>query len=288
MTTNEYYKLNNGIEMPKTGLGTWFIKNSDAAEVVRQAVKCGYRLIDTAQAYMNEAGVGEGIRTCGVKRDELFVIDKIAAEAKSYDDAKKSIDDILSKTGLDYLDQIIIHAPQPWRKWRDKKNRYFAENKEVWRALEEANQAGKARSIGVANFLQDDLENLLEGCAIRPAVNQILCHISNTPTELIGFCQKNDILVEAYSPVAHGKVLKNETIVEMAARYGVSAAQLCLRYDLQLGTLPLPKTTNPLHMAENLKLDFEISAADMETLKQVPQIKSYGFLMNFMPVFSGK
>ena len=137
MTTNEYYKLNNGIEMPKTGLGTWFIKNSDAAEVVRQAVKCGYRLIDTAQAYMNEAGVGEGIRTCGVKRDELFVIDKIAAEAKSYDDAKKSIDDILSKTGLDYLDQIIIHAPQPWRKWRDKKNRYFAENKEVWRALEE-------------------------------------------------------------------------------------------------------------------------------------------------------
>lgn len=287
MILKETYTLSNGIRIPKLGLGTWFIADKDAAEAVRQAVNAGYRHIDTAQAYMNEAGVGEGIRTCGVPREELFVTSKIAAEAKSYDDAKQAIDDILSSTGLDYLDLLIIHAPQPWKQWRNKKNRYFDENKQVWKALEEAYEANKVKSIGVSNFLIDDLESLLQSCRIKPMVNQVLCHISNTPKELIAFCENEGILVEAYSPIAHGQVLKNIEIASMAKKYGVTVAQLCIRYDIQLGAVALPKTANPAHMKENAQVDFTICDSDMEALKNIAPIKGYG-LMKIMPVFSGK
>lgn len=284
---NETYTLSNGVQIPKLGLGTWFIGDKDAAGAVRNAIKLGYRLIDTAQAYMNEAGVGKGVRTCGVPREEIFVTSKIAAEAKSYADAKKAIDDILAKTGLDYLDLVIIHAPQPWKKWRNKKDRFFEENVQVWKAMEETYKAGKLKAIGVSNFLIDDLQNILDHCEIKPMVNQVLCHISNTPAELIAFCEKNGILVEAYAPIAHGKVLKNKKIKAMADKYGVTVAQLCIRYDIQLGTVALPKTSNPEHMKGNTAVDFVISDKDMEILKDVAPIKSYG-MMRIMPVFSGK
>ena len=284
---NETYTLPNGVQIPKLGLGTWFINDKNAAEAVRNAVKLGYRLIDTAQAYMNEAGVGKGVKTCGVPREEIFVTSKIAAEAKSYETAKKAIDDILAKTGFDYLDLVIIHAPQPWKKWRNKKERFFDENVQVWKAMEEAYKEGKLKAIGVSNFLVDDLQNILDHCEIKPMVNQVLCHISNTPADLIAFCEKNGIFVEAYAPIAHGKVLKNKEISAMADKYGVTVAQLCIRYDIQLGTVALPKTDNPAHMKENAAVDFTISDADMETLKNVAPIKGYG-MMKIMPVFSGK
>lgn len=287
MILKEKYTLSNGVEIPKLGLGTWFINNKSAPEAIRQAVANGYRLIDTAQAYMNEAGVGEGIRTCGVPREELFVTSKIAAEAKSYQSARKAIEDMLTKTGLEYLDLVIIHAPQPWNKWRNKKNRYYAENREVWRAMEEAYDAGKLRAIGVSNFLIDDLENLLDDCKVKPMVNQVLCHISNTPQGLIEFCHERDILIEAYAPIAHGKVLKNRDIATIALKYGVTVAQLCIRYCLQLGTVALPKTANPEHMKENASVDFVISDQDMEKLNNIAPIKGYG-MMRIMPVFSGK
>ena len=283
----ETYTLSNGVKIPKLGLGTWFINDGDAAEAVRQAAEIGYRLVDTAQAYGNEAGVGEGMRTCGVAREEMFVTSKIAAEAKSYDSAAKAVNDILSKTGLDYLDLVIIHSPQPWKDWRKDKKRYFAENIEAWRALEEAYEAGKLRAIGVSNFLEDDLRNILDNCAVRPMVNQVLCHVSNTPAELIDFCQGEGVLVEGYAPVAHGRVLKNRKIASIAGKYGVTVAQLCIRYDIQLGLVALPKTGNPAHMAENAAVDFEISGEDMQALKEFEPIKGYG-LMRFMPVFSGK
>ena len=178
MILQECYTLPNGVTIPKLGLGTWFIEDDKAAQAVRNAVASGYRLIDTAQAYGNERGVGEGVRTCGLPREDLFVTSKVAAEAKSYEAAAQSIDETLAKMGLDYLDLMIIHSPQPWAEFRVE-NRYFAENKEVWRALEDAYAAGKLRAIGVSNFLRDDLENLLEDCRIKPMVNQILLH---TPT----------------------------------------------------------------------------------------------------------
>ena len=228
-----------------------------------------------------------GIRTCGIPREELFVTSKIAAETKSYIDAKKAINNILNKTGLDYLDLIIIHAPQPWRKWRNRSQRYFKENIEVWRALEEAYKSGKVKAIGVSNFLEDDLQNILDHCEIKPMVNQVLCHISNTPKELISFCESHDILVESYAPIAHGKMLRNKEVIAIANKYNVSVSQLCIRYDLQLGTAALPKAVNPEHMKENATVDFEISDTDMDILKNISPIKGYG-LLKVMPVFSGK
>lgn len=286
MILNETYTLANGINIPKLGLGTWFIDDNKAAEAIRAAVKLGYRLIDTAQAYGNERGVGEGVRTCGVPRGELFIASKVAAELKTYEDAARSIDETLERMGLDYLDQMIIHSPQPWREFRVEK-RYFEENKAVWRALEDAQAAGKVRVIGVSNFLRDDLENLLSDCRVKPMVNQILLHISNTDMALINYCREQGILVEAYSPIAHGEALKNPAIAEMAKKYGVSAAQLCIRYVIQLGTVALPKTANPDHMASNAALDFVISEVDMKSLQQMDRITNYGEF-DIFPVFSGK
>lgn len=286
MILQETYKLENGVTIPKLGLGTWCIDNDKAAQAVRTAVALGYRLIDTAQAYKNEQGVGEGIRSCGVPREELFVASKVAAELKTYEAAAASIEETLKKMGLDYLDQMIIHAPQPWSEFRDTK-RYFAENKAVWRALEDAQAAGKVRVIGVSNFLQDDLENLLSDCRVQPMVNQILLHISNTDQELLNFCKEQHIQVEAYSPIAHGEALKNPVIAQMAKKYGVSAAQLCVRYVLQLGTVALPKTADPQHMAENAAVDFVLTPEDMAALLQMEHIANYGEF-SFFPVFSGK
>lgn len=280
------YTLANGTKIPKLGLGTWFIDDDKAAQAVRDAVTLGYRLIDTAQAYGNEHGVGEGIRTCGAAREELFVASKVAAELKTYESAAVSIDETLQKMGLDYLDQMIIHSPQPWNEFRVEK-RYFEENREVWRALEDAQAAGKVRVIGVSNFLQDDLESLFSGCRVRPMVNQILLHITNTDLALVDFCRKNNIQVEAYSPIAHGEALKNPAIVKMAEKYGVSAAQLCIRYAIQLGTVALPKTADPGHMKSNADVDFVISEEDMQTLLHMERIADYG-AFNVFPVFSGK
>lgn len=283
---NETYKLSNGVEIPLLGLGTWLLDDEQAAQAVRDAVSSGYRHIDTAQAYMNEAGIGEGIRSCGVAREELFITTKVAAEAKTYEEVTNSIDESLTKLGLDYIDLLIIHSPQPWTEFREEK-RYFEENKEAWKAMEDAYKAGKVKAIGLSNFLQDDMENILSSCEIKPMVNQILAHVSNTPLELIEFCQKNGILVEAYSPIAHGAVLDNKEVKVIADKYGVSVAQLCLRYDIQLGLAVIPKTANPDHMRINAKLDFGISDADMETLKNVEPIRDYGE-HSYFPVFGGK
>ncbi len=286
MILEEAYTLANGVQVPELGLGTWFIDDDKAADAVREAVKLGYRLIDTAQAYGNERGVGEGVRTCGVARGDLFVASKVAAELKTYEEAASSIDETLRKMGLDYLDQMIIHSPQPWNEFRVE-NRYFEENKEVWRALEDAQAAGKVKVIGVSNFLKDDLENLLGSCRVKPMVNQILLHIGNTDLELVEFCKAQGIQVEAYSPIAHGEALKNPAVTEMAKKYGVSAAQLCIRYVLQLGAVALPKTANPDHMASNADVDFTISEEDMRTLKNMERMADYGEF-NAFPVFSGK
>lgn len=285
MILNETYKMNNGLEIPKIALGTWMIDDDKVAESVRQAVKIGYRHIDTAQGYENERGVGEGIRTCGVPREKIFVNSKVAAENKSYSSAKASIDESLKKMGLDYIDMMIIHSPQPWVEVNRSENRYFKENKEVWRAMEDAVREGKVKTIGVSNFLKEDIENILSDCKIRPAVNQVLSHISNTPFELIDYCKEKNILMEAYSPIAHGEILQNKEVNDIAKKYGVTVAQICIKYDLQLGMVVLPKTDNPEHMKTNADLDFLISEEDMETLKKIKLI-DYG-KSGVFPIFGG-
>lgn len=286
MICEEKLKLYNGVEIPVLGLGTWFIDDDKVAEAVRNAIKIGYRHIDTAEAYGNERGVGEGIKTCGLAREKIFLQTKLHAEAKTYDQAKKEIELSFKKLGVDYIDLMIIHSPQPWASFRDG-NHYFEGNLEAWKALIEYYKMGKIKAIGVSNFEKDDIENLIKHSDVKPMVNQILTHIGNTQFDLIKYCQDNDIIVEAYSPIAHGELLKNVVIEDMAKKYGVSVAQLCVRYTLQLGLVSLPKTANPEHMKENADVNFEISKSDMKKLIEIDKINNYGEY-SYFPVFSGK
>ena len=270
--------MNNGLEIPKLALGTWLIDNDRVAEAVCQAVKIGYRHIDTAQAYGNECGVGEGLRICGVSRDKIFVTSKVAAEHKTYESAASSIDETLNRMKLDYIDMMIIHSPQPWVEVNQSDNRYFKENKEIWKAMEDAVKAGKIRTIGVSNFLEKDMDNILSDCKISPAVNQILAHISNTPLKLIDYCKSKNILVEAYSPIAHGEALKNKAIKEMADKYNKSVAQVILRWLMQRNVVALAKSVHKERMKENFNIfDFTLNDEDINKINGLDNSNSLFF-----------
>jgi diketogulonate reductase-like aldo/keto reductase len=286
MTLEETFTLANGVTIPKLGLGTWRIPDGEAGRVVRDAIEVGYRHFDTAQAYGNERGVGEGLRESCVARDQVFVTTKLAAECKSYGEATGRIDASLKTLGLDHIDLMLIHSPQPWAKFREGEP-FFEGNLEAWRALEEAHLAGKIRAIGVSNFERADLDNLLDKGSVAPVVNQILAHIGNIPFDLIEYSRSKGMLIEAYSPVAHGAALTNTQLVTLAGKYGVSVARLCIRYCLQLGLLPLPKTANAAHMRDNTAVDFAISETDMQALRIAENNTDYGEASAF-PVFGKK
>ena len=277
-------KLNNGIEIPSIGLGTWLIDNDKVADIIINAVKIGYRHIDTAQAYGNEEGVGIGIKKCGIPRKELFITSKIRAEYKDYETAKKSINDSLNKLGLDYIDLMIIHSPQPWDEFRETTNNYYKENLEVWRALQDAYTEGKVKAIGVSNFHIVDLKNIIDNAKIKPMVNQVLSHPGQTPFDIIEYCNKNNIIVEAYSPIAHGEAARIMTVNQMAEKYNKTFAQICLKHQLQLGLVVLPKASNVEHLKENFSLNFELSSQDMDILNKVEPLEDYG-QHDFFPVF---
>jgi len=271
MVLDEFYKLNNGQRIPKIALGTWQTPNDVAATAVATAIEAGYRHIDTAIAYENEAGVGVGLKAAlkstGIHRESIFVTTKIPAEVKNYDDAVRCIQESMDRLDAFHIDMMLIHAPRPWAEMGSTSgNRYFKENLEVWKALEEAYEAGKLRAIGVSNFEIDDLNNLLAGSRVVPAVNQIRVHIGHVPTELIDFCEQSGILVEAYSPNATGRLLKVPEVCAMAEKYHVSVPQLASRFVLQLGLLPLPKSVHEERIRQNAKLDFEINSNDMASL----------------------
>lgn len=286
MILNETYTLSNGVEIPKLGLGTWMISDDQVARAVSEALSMGYRHVDTAQAYRNERGVGEAVRAGAVPRDQIFVTTKLDAGIKNRTDARSAIDGSLRTMGLDHIDLMIIHSPQPWGDFGGE-DRFAEGNLEAWAALEDAYNAGKLRAIGVSNFEKADLDNLVDNASVKPMLNQILAHVSNMPFDLIETCRSAGILVEAYSPVGHGKILGNREIGTMAERYQVSVPRLCIRYLLQLGLLPLPKTANPVHMKSNADVDFEISAADMERLGSIEPIKDYGDA-NVFPVYANR
>ena len=260
-------KMYNGIEIPEVGLGTWLIPDRKASEVVKNAIDIGYRHIDTAQAYHNEEGVGKGVKASGIKREDIFVTTKIEGEIKNYKDAKVSIDESLRKLDMDYVDLILIHCPVPWREYNHRKKDYFKENLEVWKALEEAYEDGKAKSIGISNFTIADTENIIKNSKIKPMVNQVYCYPSYEPYELIEYCKKNDIVFEAYSPLNHGKAKHEKKINYIAEKNGKSFAQVCLKYLLQKDLVVLPKASSVEHLKENFDLDFTLSDEDMDYLK---------------------
>ena len=259
----EVFKLYNGVLIPKVGYGTWQIPNSEAYQTTLDALALGYRHVDTAKAYHNEKAVGKAIKESGLSRDEVFVTSKLPAEIKGYDVTLKAFNETMSDLGLDYLDLYLIHAPWPWDKMGKDCTK---ENIESWKAMEVLYKEGKIRSIGVSNFLPKDIQAILDNCEIVPMVNQIRYFIGHTQKETVEFCNKHNILVEAYSPLATGEVFNDQKIKEVADKLGVSVAQLCIRYCIEKGTLPLPKTTHKGRMEENSLLEFEIPKAEIDIL----------------------
>lgn len=269
MYFNEKMTMNDGKEIPRIQLGTWLMDNQEAKSAVQDAIELGYRGFDTAKDYGNEKGVGKGIWNSDIEREDVFLTTKIPSNVKDYEDAKQAIDDALDTFSLDYIDLLLIHTPQPWIEVNRVKNRHYKGNLECWQAMEEAVKAGKVRSIGVSNFLEEDVENIINNSSIIPAVNQIEVHIGHTPTDLIDYCQEQGITVEAYSPLSHGQFLDDPTIKRYADKYHVTPAQLMLQYCLELGCVVLPKSDSPKEMKENLQLGFEISHKDMAELEDL-------------------
>jgi diketogulonate reductase-like aldo/keto reductase len=275
----ETYTLSNGDQIPKIGFGTWLLKEGDECyNAVADALRLGYRHIDTARAYDNEASVGRAVHDSGIPREEIYVTSKLPAEAKDCNKAHEEFETTMSEIGLDYLDLYLIHAPWPWDEMgKDCRE----ENRQISKAMEEFLASGRVKAIGVSNFAHEDLDSLVPACQTKPMVNQIRWFIGVDPSATLQKCAEHDIVVEAYSPFAHGLIVNHPEIGDIAASYGVSAPQLCIRYLLQKGAVVLPKATKTPHIQQNAELDFEISAADMTVLDAMRDTEKHEDAMEF-------
>lgn len=263
---SDTFKLNNGVEIPCMGLGTWQSKDDIAKLSVLAALSHGYRLIDTAAAYGNERGVGAGIAESGLKRDDIFVTSKLRNADHGYKSTLEAFELTMEKLGLEYLDLYLIHWPNPvqyrymWKKAMQ----------ETWRAFEELYSAGKIRAIGISNFMPHHIEALTETAKIAPMVNQLKLCPGITQDETVDYCKKNNIVVEAYSPFGTGKIFSSEIMQKMAEKYEKSIGQLCLSWCLQMGFVSLPKSANPMRIKSNMHIfDFEIFKEDMDIISEL-------------------
>ncbi|MGT2801582.1 aldo/keto reductase [Streptococcus henryi] len=270
----EDYTLSNGLKIPKIGFGTWQIPEGDEAyNSVAYALEVGYRHVDTAQIYGNEVSVGRAIADSGLSREDIFLTTKVWNDKHSYDLAKESIDESLKKLGTDYLDLLLIHWPNP--KALRENDAWKAGNAGAWKAMEEAYKEGKVKAIGVSNFMIHHLEALFETAEIKPHVNQVLLAPDCPQEELTAFCNEHDILLEAYSPLGTGSIFSNETAKEVAESNNKSVAQVALRWSLQKGFLPLPKSVTPKNIKANLDIfDFTLSDEDMAKLDSLQGVKA--------------
>lgn len=260
------YTLSNGIKMPCIGLGTYQSPDAVAAVAVKNAIAAGYRLIDTAAAYGNERGVGQGIRISGVAREEIFVTSKLRNAAHGYKATPEAFEQTLERLGLQYLDLYLIHWPNPvqYRSvWQEA-------TIGTWKAFETLYKASRIRAIGVSNFMPHHIELLKQNCEILPMVNQLKLCPGITQPEVVAYCRQNGILVEAYSPFGTGAIFQIPQMQALAEKYGRSVGQLCLRWSMQMGWLPLPKSANPERVKENLRVfDFELDEADVRMVAEL-------------------
>lgn len=257
------FTLHGKVNIPCVGLGTWQSPDGEAvATAVEAAIKAGYRHIDTAAVYENEKGVGTGIRNAGIPREEIFVTSKLWNSERGYDKTMRAFEQSLDDLGLDHLDLYLIHWPAIARQF----DNWEQINKDTWRAFIDLYKAGRIRAIGVSNFQPKHLNALMD-MEIIPSINQIEYHPGVMQQETVDFCNKNGILIEAWSPLGTGKMLNNQTLLGIAAKYNKSVAQLCIRWCLQHNTLPLPKSITPSRIVENANVfDFSIDDADMQTI----------------------
>ena len=267
------YRLANGVDIPCLGFGTWQTPDGDVAvSSVRCAIEAGYRHIDTAQAYGNEGSVGQGIRESGVARKDLFITTKLWNRNHSYELALSTFDESMKKLGLDYLDLFLIHWPNPIA-FRDH---WQQANAESWKAMEKLYEESRIRAIGVSNFRPHHLEALAQTANVKPMVNQIRLCPGDTQDEVVDYCRKQGMLLEAYSPLGVGRIFEVPEMQKLAEKYGRSIAQVCIRWSLQRGYLPLPKSVTPSRIQENLRVfDFELEAADVQLIADLKGCVGY-------------
>lgn len=266
-------KLLSGEFIPEIGYGTYLEKGVDCYNGVLEALKAGYRHIDTAAFYGNEEEVGKAIRVSNVPREEIFVTTKVWNTDRGYEKAKKSLEESLERLGLDYVDLLLIHWPANERQFPGKSNEI---NLDTWKAFIELYKEGKAKSIGVSNFYLHHLKNLINNSEITPMVDQIELHPGYMHEELLEFLKSHQIICEAWSPLGRGNLLTNQTVINLANKYNKSTAQILIKFILQIGAIPLVKSKNKLRIKENLDInDFEMSSEDLDILKRIDTGISY-------------
>jgi len=267
------YKLSNGVEIPCVGFGTWQTPNGDVAvSAVLSALEAGYRHIDTAQSYGNEESVGIAVKKSGIDRREIFITTKLANSVRGYRETLDAIEQSLHKLGTDYIDLFLVHWPNPL-KFRD---RWQEANAESWRAIEEQYNAGRLRSIGISNFRPYHIEELMKTAQIAPMVNQIRLCPGDTQDEVVDCCRARGILLEAYSPLGTGRIFDVPEMKKLADKYGKTVAQICIRWSLQRGYLPLPKSVTPARIKENAEVfDFELSPEDVQLIADMKGVVGY-------------
>ncbi|MDM8210298.1 aldo/keto reductase [Mediterraneibacter glycyrrhizinilyticus] len=264
----EHYVLNNGVEIPAVAFGTYKAADGKSADVIRAAIGAGYRYFDTASFYGTETYLAEAIRESGIPRREFFIASKLWKDEMGYENVKSAFERTLNNLRTDYLDLYLIHWPLPepgYKEWRQL-------DKETWRAMEELYEAGKIRAIGLSNFLPHHIENILKDCRVRPAVDQIEYHPGYSQEAVVNYCRERGILVQAWSPIGRSRVLDEPLVKELAAKYDVSPAQICLKFAVQRNIIPLPKSSSEDRMRENLDLySFELEQDDIWRLSTMPQ-----------------
>ena len=277
----EYIKLNDGNTIPPIGFGTYKATEQEGIESVKQALKNGYRLLDGAARYENEEAVGKGIKESGVSREDVFITTKVWREHLGYEETKKAFYTSLKQLGLDYIDLYLIHWPANYKNFGDNWKKV---NADTWRALEDLQEEGKIKSIGVSNFLVEHLEALLETAKVIPAINQIEFHPGYWQQEVKEYCNKKNIIVEAWSPLARGRVFNNELLQKIAEKHHKSIPQICLRWCLQHHVIPIPKSTTVDRIIDNIDIfDFELSEKEMLEINEIPQMGFSGELPNEWP-----
>ncbi|HIX64422.1 MAG TPA: aldo/keto reductase [Candidatus Mediterraneibacter colneyensis] len=260
--------LKNGIEIPVAAFGTYKAADGKSAQVIRAAIEAGYRCFDTASFYGTETYLAEAIRESGIAREEFFITSKVWKTEMGYENTKQAFERTLKNLDTDYLDMYLIHWPLPEPGYRDWK----ALDLETWRAMEDLYAEGKIRAIGLSNFLPHHIENILANCRVEPVTDQLEYHPGYSQEAAVQYCQARRILVQAWSPIGRRRVLEEPLVRELAEKYGVSPAQICLKFAVQRGILPLPKSSSPERMRENMDLfSFEMEKEDIWRLATMPQ-----------------